>query len=308
MYPQYYITVDTNILLDMLEPKKYDDKTFNSFISGLRTRTFKLILPELVLEEWQKHKEKNLKRFIQSTIKETDDLIKKIEKLESDMSSKELLIKLKQKKIMESRKYTYSYGLRGRMLDKLLYVEFYCTIINRTPKSDTEVVSFAIQKKAPFFSTEGKGAQNKVKSEAADASIFFSTCEYFHQNKMHFEKGRYFVTNNKKDFSDNFNPSKPHNNLESYLHQANLNYSNNLKAVIKDIVNPAFIIDHVISEPDTELLVDKNFSKCHNCNFDVHLTMDSFVPENRHPYEATYWLRCLNCSYEWDTGDPYVDE
>ncbi|MGX1469039.1 PIN domain-containing protein [Bacillus sp. 153480031-1] len=301
MYPQYYVTLDTNILLDMLEPQKYDDQTFNSFISGLQYRLYQLVLPDIVLREWETHKEKNLARYIETSVKDLDNIISRIENLEDSYGDKNYLLKLKSIKNLEYRKYRYSYGLRARQIDIILKNTFYTEVISRTPLSDQLVVDFAIAKKTPFFQND-----KKIKNEAADASIFFMAFDYFHRNRFQFEEGRYFITNNRKDFNDENNPSLPHPNLKGYLDSANLKFSNNLKDILgKDTLQLSSFIS---TELDESKLLDGHFIKCPKCNFEVHLTMDLFIPESKNPFDATRWLRCSKCSYSWDTGTFYVDE
>ncbi|MFP7321037.1 PIN domain-containing protein [Bacillus spizizenii] len=299
----YILTLDTNILLEMLEPDIYTDKIYNRFLNAVITKIADIYIPRQVLNEWNKHKDNNQKRFHDQILKPIKDLELIPEKLKGAKLINEEKAKQELKK--QSRLYKYTYGLRAKNLDKILNDPFHTEIIERSTVSDKLVIDFALEKTPPFFTPPDKKTGAQQKSETADAVILFSTYDFFKKNDIS-SRGKYFITNNKKDFSEPNNPSNIHENLNQYISEVDFEFTNNIKDVLNTIIPDNFpLIDY--TEPNPELYVtDDFFVSCKNCNEEVHKNVDSFIKGNKYN-EYHYWMKCRSCGSEWNTGDSIDD-
>ncbi|MCM3167933.1 PIN-like domain-containing protein [Peribacillus frigoritolerans] len=300
------LCLDTNILLNLFEPGTHDISTFNKFLTVLYSRNCDLILTEQVLIEWERH----IKRTQDKVLKKSEEDIKTHEELlrfiDSDSEKKEMQNNLNKIKKMVKRKYVYTYGKRAEKIDFAIKNESFTTIVQRTPNAEKLIVEKSISKEAPFFLNERSESSNKVKNEAADASIFFTLYDHKKNGRLDYETF-YFVTDNKKDFSDISNPSKIHENLKPYADEVNMIFSNNIKDVLSKVT------EHELKFFDSEenmkdFLHDKFFVTCSGCEEEVHINSDSF--QHSHDgkgYNTTYWLKCRNCGHSWDTGDKVSD-
>lgn len=207
---------------------------------------------------------------------------------------------------MEKRKYLYTYGKRAQKIDHVIKGINFTTIVQRTSNSEKMIVEKSINKEAPFFFNERSGLTNKVKNEAADASIFFTLYDHIKNGNLDFENF-YFVTDNKKDFSDISNPSQIHENLKPYADEVNIIFSNNIKDILNKITENEIKLFNS-EETMKNFLHDKFFETCSKCNEEVHINSDSYqYSEDGKAYNTTYWLKCRNCGHCWNTFDKVND-
>lgn len=222
-----------------------------------------------------------------------------MDKNEEKLELQNALDKIKR---MQARKYRYNYGKRAKRIDKILNDSVYTKILKRTQKVEEVIVQKSINKEAPFFYNEFSQSNNTVKNESADASIFFTLYDNLKNSTLEYNKV-YFVTDNKKDFSDPANPAVIHDNLKDYFKEVNVTFSNNIKGLMNSLVpNTDTIAFFEEEESLNEFLVDAYFTNCPKCSEEVHINADSFAGKGA-PHEQTYWLECNNCNHEWDTGD-----
>ncbi|MCM3169437.1 PIN-like domain-containing protein [Peribacillus frigoritolerans] len=300
------LCLDTNILLNLFEPGTHSIATFNKFLTAFYSRKCDLILTDQVQSEWVRHvkstQEKVLKKS-EEDLKTHEELLKYID---SDSEKEEMQNTLNKIKKMEKRKYLYSYGKRAEKIDEIIKNESFTTIVQRTPNAEKLIVEKSISKEAPFFKNERSDSTNKVKNEAADASIFFTLYDYIKNGSLDFETV-YFVTDNKKDFSNISNPSQIHENLKLYADEVNMIFSNNIKDVLSKITEEEYIFFDS-EETIKNFLHDKFFEICSECKEEVHINSDSFKhSHDGRGYNTTFWLKCRNCGHCWDTGDSVVD-
>ncbi|WP_191567305.1 PIN domain-containing protein [Metabacillus idriensis] len=303
MYARNALIADTNIFLYLFEPERISDEVFNRFMSNVLFLTIDLIVPKQIIIEWERHRDSNYTEFL-NNVSASIDKHKALSGFINDDKEREDFLSVLQKiKKMELRKYKYTYGSRARKIDKLLS-DPRTVILERNSSIDTLIVDFAIDKKPPFFAGEERNG-SKVKTEAADATIFFTMYDYFKQQSEY--ENLYFVTCNKKDFSKPENAAALHENLQPYADEIGLKFFNDLNRALLDM-NPDNIgyQDIFAGAPD-EFLKDSYFTTCKKCGGEVHINMDSEVNYSAPPHLQTYFLKC-HCGHIWDTGDLVLDQ
>lgn len=301
MYENILI-LDTNILLDLIEPDNYSNEVFDKLLHAIIINEAQVVIPKQVYIEWTRHNrrlEKEHEEKIENDFKKYFEILTYLEdKVEKD-NIKSTLHKLNK---YNKRMYRYIYGKRNEKLNDLLFTLKKGLIIEKSYLTDNLVVDFALEKKAPFFSNEVNREKTKVKTEAADAVIFFTAYENILENIIE-AQNIYFITNNHKDYSAPNNPSNIHSNLEVYAKKVNLKFSNNLKEVLQEILGYTPIPEYSSPKEELKLFVkDTYFEPCPSCEDEVHINADSFIGNEPKAYEKTYWLRC-RCGHEWSTGD-----
>lgn len=295
------VCLDTNILMNLFEPNKHEAKTFNKFLTAVLTGKCQLILVDQVLIEWERHIKKSQEDFINKIYKEIDEY-KSLTKYTDEKEKIEIENTLDKIKRLQVRKFKYNYGKRAEKIDDVLNDSTYTKTIRRTRKAEEIIVQKSINKEPPFFYNEFSNSSNKVKNESADAAIFFTLYDNIKSNTIKYDN-IYFITDNKKDFSDPANPAKIHENLKVYADEVNITFSNNIKGLMDSLIDDKEVI--AFFEDDELLsgfLTDKYFTICSKCKGEVHLNADSYLSEGP-PHQQTYWLECPNCKNKWDTGD-----
>ncbi|ANC78263.1 hypothetical protein ABE65_016230 [Fictibacillus phosphorivorans] len=300
MKPKIALCLDTNIFLNLFESGKHDVMVFNKFLTSILMRHCILVIIDQVKVEWNRHVEKNQEEFLLKTTNTIESHKSLLNFLEQEEEKQKLDNTIESIKRLEKRRYKFFYGKRAEKLKQLIDDKTHTQFIDRTPNAEKLVVNFAIDKKAPFFSNELNGAKTKIKTEAADASIFFTLYDNIMNGNIDYEK-IYFVTDNKKDYSKPENPSCIHDNLLFYATNANIIFSNSIEGVLSEIFPENLPINDYLGPLDTLYLTDPYFEKCPLCNEEVHINGDSFIGAGP-PHEQTYWLKC-RCGHEWDTHD-----
>ncbi|MGN7942166.1 PIN domain-containing protein, partial [Virgibacillus sp. 6R] len=266
------LCLDTNILLNLFEPGTHDTTTFNKFLTAVITYECHLIITDQVLLEWKRHVNKTQNDFIdnsQKTIEEYKSLIRFLDTEEEKMEMEKTLEKIKR---MEIRKYKYNYGKRAEKINNLLDDPNYTKIVKRSQKAEQLIVEKSIKKEAPFFYNEFSQNKNHLKNESADASIFFTLYDHIKNGTINYEK-IYFITDNKKDFSDPSNPAKIHENLKPFSDEVSLIFSNNLKEILNSLITRDEGILNLFGSEESmnQFLIDKYFTKCPKCFEEVHI-------------------------------------
>lgn len=294
------LIIDTNILLYLFQPDKYSHELFNRFVSNVLFLQCDLIVTTQIIEEWNRHKEKNYQKFL-------DDISNSLEKhrelanyMENEDEKRTLLATLEELKKMEVRKYKYTFGKRAELIDKLL-VEPRTITLNRTEAADKLVVDFGLNKHAPFFANDEKNGGTKIKNETADALIFFTIYDHFKKDNLNYSN-IYFVSENKKDFSKSNNPAELHDKLQSYADEINMKFFNSLDRAMLDFNPTNKFVQNQFANEETEFLSDKYFKDCPSCSQEVHINADSEIDYSKPAPLQTYLLKC-RCGYTWDTGD-----
>ncbi|MBG9812369.1 hypothetical protein ABD68_12415 [Bacillus endophyticus] len=294
------LCLDTNILLNLFESGKHEVTVFNKFLTSILTKKCDLIIIDQVKIEWDRHVEKNQENFIIETTQKIEEHKSLLDFIDIEEEKQKLAETIEHIKRLETRKYKYGYGKRAEKLKELIGDQNHSRTINRTPHAEKLIVDFAIEKKAPFFSNEFKNVTTKIKTEAADAAIFFTLYDNIMNGNIDYEK-IYFVTDNKKDYSDPSNPSKIHDNLLSFADEAKIIFSNSIERTLKSILQKDEHVINYFGPLESIYLTDKYFTSCPQCNEEVHLNSDSYIGPGA-PHEQTYWLEC-KCGHQWNTYD-----
>lgn len=300
------IVVDTNILIDFLEPDKYSEETFYTFLMRLNSFTH-LIIPQQILTEWDNLKKLKIGQY-ESDINSDFDKYKNLISYVSEQQDKvQLELQILNIRKLALRAYRYTYAIRARLIDNVISTG---TIIERTPNIDKMVVDYAIEQKAPFFFKEVRESKSSNKNESMDAVIFFSIIEFFKKNRDEYNKVT-FITSNSKDFSEPNNDALLHHNLKEFFDELEIGFFNHMKPAIKylqyedDAEENSFnnLVKTVVSSNKNRhlFLTDHNFIKCRNCPEEVHKNSDSILKGEY------YYLVCPSCGHTWNTGDNILD-
>lgn len=303
----YALTVDTNILIDFLQPGKYTEKQFYEFLMRVNGQFTQFILPQQVLNEWNHLKDIKIEHYKKQI---ADDFLRYEELINHvpEPAEKETLYnQLENIKKLSLRAYHYTYAIRAKHIDNI--ISSFALVIERNSDVDKLVVDFAIKQMAPFFFMELKKESKKTsKNESTDAVIFFSIVNYFKRNRDHYNKVA-FLSSNSKDFSKPDNPSLIHDNLKVYFEELGIDFFNNLNAT-QEFLNyeeaeASFqnnVLNIVLSNEDRhKYLTDNYFIKCDECQGDVHINTDTVTIDQYYHYQ------CPSCNHTWNSGDHVLD-
>lgn len=300
-----YLCLDTNVLIDLfeMESKNYSEEVLNKFLSAVLTRSVILVLPRLILEEWERNYPKKIDKKLKDVNDQEVKLLDKVDSFEFSKHQQDIKEKLEEAHKISRRIVKYKHGLSAQKINRLLRISD-TVVIDRTPLSDEKVVEFALNKEAPFFSkNDGDYRSKNEKNEAADATIFFSLYSYLKTEPLEENETFFFISNNKADYSDEKNSSELHSKLKPYASEVKMQFSNNLKGYLDDIENN-ILKDFVF---DMKYIMDKYFVTCPNCAEEVHVNIDTFIKDGLPPHLQTHWYKCPSCEHSWDTGDLVID-
>lgn len=301
------IILDTNVLIDFLEPGKYTNEEFYNLI--FRFNLFAdLIVPSQVLLEWNQLKHNKIKKYIEEINVEFSNHEGLINHIPDDLERDLLQGQLKKIHKLAIRSYKYTYLQRAKHLDRI--IRNFGIAIDRSPVIDRLVVDFALAGMPPFFSTEKKDNKNSSKNESSDALIFFSIINFMEKNRDVYDRA-VFITSNSKDFSAANNDFIIHSNLEEYFDKLDIKFFNNLKPALNFLKyneSEQKFFEKTIetigdsSEPKHLYLTDEYFIKCIKCKEEVHKNIDTTI----HGY--FYYFQCPSCNHQWNTGDHIHDQ
>jgi rRNA-processing protein FCF1 len=298
----YGVVVDTNLLIYLFEPEVISTKAFNRFLSCLILGRIKLIIPEQVKKEWDKHRTIKNDQYQNSAIKAIEKHRELANHIQDANEKKQLLEQIEKLKKMASRKYRYTHGLRARQLDQYISDEVKTIIPKRNQNVDKIVVDLALTKEAPFFGPDDRNLVDKSKkNQMADAVLFFTAYEYVKDNNFNYEKV-FFITVNKEDFCPKGNNSILHPNLQSYADKVGLTYFNNLERMLNEVDPESHYNLDFHTDNSFYFLTDKYFEPCPNCGEEVHINADSKVVQTRNKPLGSYFLTCPICQHLWDTN------
>lgn len=292
------IILDTNILLNLLDPGNYSDEVFYTLIAGSQ-QFAEVIIPEQVLVEWNHLKDKTIDIHHSNIKKNTSNIIKLIKNFPNQLGKSEGQEAIAELDKMARRSYEYHYGSRKKFIDK--FIRDYAIIIKtRSSSIDSKIVDIALKNTEPFF--------GGTKNESTDAVIYFGILEYMEEHRKEFEKV-VFVSFNKNEFAKKGNPTELNPLLKQHFEEFDIHFTNHLKLVYEylNLDRSKFQLANIIAESnkDRELnLSDDYFIECidKECRNEVHINIDTFV------IGPKYFYRCRKCKVEWDSGDTIHDQ
>jgi predicted Zn finger-like uncharacterized protein len=301
------LIVDTNILIDFLEPGKYTEEQFYKFLMRVNGPFTQLILPEQVLKEWNYLKNLKIEQYKKQIVDDFQKYEELINHVPEPVQKETLYNQIENIRKLSMRAYHYTYAIRAKLIDEI--ISSFGLTIERNADVDKLVVDFAIEQKAPFFFMElKKESKSTSKNESSDAVIFFSVINYFRSNRDTYYKVA-FLSSNSKDFSQPNNPSVIHENLKNYFEKLGIIFFNNLNATQQFLnyeeAEQSFetTVSTIVSsnEGRHKYLTDKYFIKCKECQGDVHINSDTVT------IKQYYHYRCPSCNHTWNSGDHVLD-
>lgn len=242
----YYITLDTNTwiyLANGTEPVKLLQFLDQEVKSG----HIKLILPELVVKEWEVNKEKNVRQGSLKHFNDIKEALYRLLKLLGNKGEKNILAflldeedekdyfkdfveKFKQKKKEIDEAVTENI----KLIDELF--SNHSTIISADESVYKKAGDFALEKKAPF----------KFKNSFADALIIFTLFDYLKKQSI---ENAIFVTYNTDDFCEKKDGKKIlHFDLENEFKTAKCKFFKFVGEALNTIEND------IISEEELALI------------------------------------------------------
>ncbi|OIK08629.1 hypothetical protein BIV60_25820 [Bacillus sp. MUM 116] len=266
----YGVVLDTNLLIYLFQPDVIPTTVYNKFISCLLMGRIKLIVPEQVKYEWEKHKTNKDAEYHRNAVKEIERhrILSNYMEGEKEKVSFNAQIDLLVK--MAARNYRYNFGIRARNLSEHIEDPHLTTIPKRNHDVDSIVVEMSLNKRAPFFGPDDENLKDKTnKNEMADAVIFFTAYDFIKNHKGTFEKV-YFITVNKNDFCKKGDDSRLHPNLQPYADEIGMVYYNNLERLLKEVDPKEHYNLEFYAQNSSIYLSDKYFEKCPKCEGEVH--------------------------------------
>ena len=196
-----YVMIDTNIFIDMIIDRKHNvsDRLVKSFIKLLDFDEIKLVVPEIVVHETNKHMEEQLGEVgkkIKAAIKSLEDIygingykVNGLEIKEYKNNSKHQLTELFTK--YESNKSHYLREIKSTI--KMIFEHPNCTIIEDTEQLRSLCMQRRIYKLAPFH--------HEKKESYADGLIVETLIHLSDYVPLNEHDKITFVTGNTSDFS-----------------------------------------------------------------------------------------------------------
>jgi len=239
----YYICLDTNAwiyLANGREPVKLLHYIESQVIKG----TIKLIVPELVIEEWDRNKD-NIKTEILADLKNATDNFKRITKAITKRTSDafEFLFNGESKSIDEEYFTKINDDIKANKekletainqnisLIEMLFNHPNTIKLKTTDLCIKQAADLALQKKAPFLK----------KNSFADAVILLSFCNYIEENKI---ASGIFISYNHEDYCKKENNRRfLHPDLQPFITKASAKFF----TVIGEAINT---IEKVLTEEE----------------------------------------------------------
>lgn len=301
------LAVDTNILIDFLEPGKYTEEQFYKFLMRVNGSFTQLILPQQVLDEWNHLKNTKIEQYKRQIVDDFEKYEELTNHVPEPAEKETLYYQIENLRKLSLRAYHYTYAIRVKHIDNIILN--FALVIERNADIDKLVVDFALGQKPPFFFMEFKKETKKTsKNESTDAVIYFSIINYFKNNRDIYNKIA-FLSSNSKDFSKPNNPSVIHDNLKDYIDELDISFFNYLNTT-QEFLNyeeaeASFeqTVATIVSSNENKhkYLTDNYFTNCNECNGEVHKNADT---ETISQY---YHYRCPSCNNTWNTWDHVLD-
>jgi hypothetical protein len=206
------LIIDTSTWLDIAKPR------FSEILDELENQVEQqitvLLTSEIILEEWDRNKEKILNEVITSIRSHAKSALKMGELL-PDTDKIELAKLVDKYTTIEAEQEHLAINYIDRV-ERLLKGS---TIYKIDDNLKIEMANRALTKKAPFHNS---------KNNMADALLYFGAVEYIDKN-VEFATDLIFVTLNHKEFSDSTDVTKLHPDLFKW----NVHFYNNLAQALK---------------------------------------------------------------------------
>lgn len=270
-----YLLLDTCVWINLFSQPKLANIS-DTLIELLNNSSIKILMPEMVAIEINKHRDTLEEKYIKATISPLNNAGKVLKDYSGEDfdKCKELLTK-----IVDSLSTDKHYILLSN--DKINQILNHKNTIHCQIKSEhyKEVFNMGINKKAPF----------KNKNSVADAVIVCAFKEFVQE-----KKGEYvLITENKTDFSDTKDERKIHPDIGSFV-GCEFDYFINIGDVINEI-KPDAVSEEIIEI--VEATINQNVCEKHDFQ-------DGYWRSSQ--YGGLTWHKfCQKCGLSFDTGESY---
>ncbi len=215
------LLIDTSVWLDISKTTK-GEKVLNLLVSFIEREDVSLILPEIIIQEFDRNKE----RIIVDAGKSLSSHFKKVKEMVLEHGSEDL----KESLLSQLNDIDHKIPTLGEnAFNSIQLIEELFKVAEIIPISDEvklRATQRAIDKKAPFHLS---------KNSIGDAIIIESFVDYKVKNEVQIQK-LVFVTHNKNDFSvRNGNQKLPHEDFKEIFDNAKSQYFINLPEALNSI-------------------------------------------------------------------------
>ena len=271
-----YICLDTCTwiyLANGIEPSKLLTYLKNE----IEEDSLRIILPEIIIDEWNRNKSTAVHNQIRRAIKENKEQLDNLKNLigrsaidlfgETDESDEieDLIEKLQKKLDKNSYLFTEKANTNIKLIEDI-FLDARTEKIAITKSTLNTAAQMAINKEAPF----------KTKNSMADAVIFIEYIKYLKKNKI---KGAYFISWNHTDFCHTKGHLFP--NLRKLFDKVEGKFFNALGHALHSIDTEAislkelkFIERYIDEETDNSYL-------CSECQFDFRFKISNKIIDER---------------------------
>jgi len=235
----HYLIIDTCVWIDLCND---EDKEVREKLSDLvKQGKVKLILPQLVIEEWERNKQSKIIDYKKASFRGMIKNAKKISEYipQEDSSCIKRILEKFQQRIPQ---------IEQAALEEIKVIEYlynYPSTIKLQIEGNVKLqaVEFALLKKAPF----------KNKNCMADALILLSAVDYINRKQL---KNCIFVSRNTSDFSSTSNTLQIHEDLQALFEKNEIKYFVNIGLAINE-VEKGLISNEEIRKIEEELQNEK---------------------------------------------------
>jgi hypothetical protein len=225
-----YLIIDTCVWVDLC--KKFPE-ICGKLTHLIESKKVRLILPKIIVEEWNRQKQKIMEESDQSVhgmIKNAKALSRYMDPKDAE-KYKEIIDRFQDN--MEQVESIAQLGIRN--IEELL-CHSSTILLNTSDASKLQAVDFALEKKAPF------GNKNSI----ADALIVFIALEYIAKEGLN---DCIFISSNIHDFSSSSNQIEIHEDLKELFDKNGLSYFTNIGLAINE-VESNLVNDEIIRSVD----------------------------------------------------------
>ncbi|MBK9477854.1 MAG: DUF4935 domain-containing protein [Bacteroidia bacterium] len=196
-----YLCCDTNVWINISNSEE-PVRLLNILHEEISKGTIKLVVPEIILKEWQRNKIEKIEERIESNIKSQISGLHKLsnfvenesrnifeeESIRAEMIQVQRLVLELKAKLTKHKATLIDSAKQNINLVEIIFNHPNTIILEADKKSSERVITLAIERKFPF---DGK------KNNFADCLIFFQYYHYLVKEKV---SNAHFVSNNKEDY------------------------------------------------------------------------------------------------------------
>lgn len=196
-----YLCCDTNIWINISNSEE-PVKLLNALQNEINNGTITLILPKIILKEWERNKQNTIEKRIENTIKAQITSLHKLsnfiehervnifeeESAKEETAKVSKLVKELKEQLKKHKTTLLDSAKENIILVEMIFKHKNTIVLDADNQSAQKVIELATEKKFPF---------EKEKNNFADCLIFFQFYHYLKQNGI---KNAHFVSSNKDDF------------------------------------------------------------------------------------------------------------